>query len=90
MTWIKNAMPDDTHWQSFRTSLTAIQEDFKNIEIRPHFSQLRNWFDKRLNDAITAVEEEEKSIAQQVQKGTIFENFYHIFFLNILISIIGD
>ncbi|GLH01491.1 Dynamin-like 120 kDa protein, mitochondrial [Gryllus bimaculatus] len=65
MKWLDEYIPDTEQWNALRTSLMDIKDKIvDNVEIDPRLKALgeaqyqnfRNWFDKRLNDAIEAAE----------------------------------
>ncbi|KAK9869644.1 hypothetical protein WA026_003391 [Henosepilachna vigintioctopunctata] len=64
--WLEDVLPDNNKWQEWRSSLVVMKDNVKNnIEIDPRlkslteakYKELKNWFDRRLEDAIEAAEE---------------------------------
>lgn len=65
MKWLEEVLPDNEKWGQFTKSLLAVKDSVKDsIEIDPRLKQLsenkinewREWFDKRLDNAIEAAE----------------------------------
>ncbi|XP_057365629.1 dynamin-like 120 kDa protein, mitochondrial [Daphnia carinata] len=79
--WLEDLFPSSEKVDSFRGSLMELSSKFRdsleNLDIDPRLkvfgdrkiSELRAWFDSRLEDAIQAVEEEEKVAVQGLNNG---------------------
>ncbi|XP_030761251.1 dynamin-like 120 kDa protein, mitochondrial isoform X2 [Sitophilus oryzae] len=68
--WLDEVLPDNDRWKEWRGNLIDFKDNIKNnIEIDPRikslseakYSQLKTWFDQRLDDAIAAAEQVEQN-----------------------------
>ncbi|CAH1972646.1 unnamed protein product [Acanthoscelides obtectus] len=70
--WLEDVLPDNERFQQWRGNLVQFKDNLKNnIEIDPRlktlseskYQEFKQWFDKRLDDAIAAAEAQEDSTA---------------------------
>lgn len=74
--WLDDVLPDNEKWQQWRGNLIEFKENVKNnIDIDPRikalseakYKEFRNWFDKRLDDAIEAAEANNSKLPPAVE-----------------------
>nr|CAH7760052.1 unnamed protein product [Callosobruchus chinensis] len=68
--WLEDVLPDNERFQQWRGNLVQFKDNIKNnIEIDPRlkalseskYQEFKDWFDKRLDDAIAAAEAQEST-----------------------------
>ncbi|XP_046669274.1 dynamin-like 120 kDa protein, mitochondrial isoform X2 [Homalodisca vitripennis] len=73
MKWLDSMLPNQDQVNNFKGSMALLTEKIKNFEIDPRlkkavgdsqFGSMKEWFDKRLEEAYTAAEERDKSSAK--------------------------
>ncbi|XP_066156023.1 dynamin-like GTPase OPA1, mitochondrial isoform X1 [Euwallacea fornicatus] len=77
--WLDDVLPDNEKWNKMRGNLIEFKDNLRNnIEIDPRikalseakYSQFKNWFEQRLDDAVAAAEKVDQAHKTNLDQGT--------------------